>query len=147
VRDDDQLNDTALRQLAERLGARAAERLDVQGVAESVVTRLRREPGETTRPWAALGSAWLRIAAAVLLVVGAGLVAREGLPPLSRGPRSVAVLGASPELNELSAPQLQELLRTVAEPSGTGDAVAPPDVGLEDLSAPQLRALLASLEG
>jgi hypothetical protein len=143
VKHDDALNDTALRQLAQRLGTRAAERLDVERTAEAVVTRLRQEPRGAGRVWAAFDSTWLRIAAAVVLVVGAGLLARPAGQPM---PRDVAVL-ASPELNELSAPQLEELLRTVAEPGGTRDAVAAQDVGLEDLSAPELRALLASLEG
>jgi hypothetical protein len=147
VNHDDELHDTALRQLAERLGTRAAERLDVERAAEAVVTRLRQEPQGAGRVWAAFAARWLRIAAALVLVVGAGLVARGAFQPTALPAPSLAVLGASPELNELSAPQLEELLRTVAEPNGARDAVAAQDVGLEDLSAPQLRALLASLEG
>ena len=146
MKHDDEVNDTALRQLAERLGTRAAERLDLERAAGAVVRRLREEPRSARRAWAALDTAWLRIAAALVLVVGAGLVARGAFQPAA-SPAPAVVLGASPELNELSAPQLEELLRTVAEPGASQDAVAPPDVELEDLSAPQLRALLASLEG
>jgi hypothetical protein len=147
VNHNDAVNDTALRQLAERLGTRAAERLDVERTAEAVVTRLRQEPRGAGRVWAAFDPAWLRIAAALVLVVGAGLVARGAFQPAPLSEPALAVPGAGPELSELSAPQLEELLRTVAEPGGARDAGAAPDVGLEDLSAPQLRALLASLEG
>ncbi len=86
----------------------------------------------------------LRIAAALVIVAGVGLVVR-GLWPVPDRP--VAAEPTSGELSELSVAQLRELLGAVDRPAADQDVVLAQDVGLEDLSEAQLRALLASLDG
>ena len=85
--------------------------------------------------------AWLKIAAALVVVVGAGVVARGVWP----APPGVALPVETVDLSDMSAPQLRELLRSV-EQADAPEPVSSQDVGLEDLSPAQLRALLASLE-
>jgi hypothetical protein len=139
------VNDAELEKLAQRLGARAAERLDVEHTADMVLARLRQEPRRTSGAWFGVPPAWLKIAAAAVIVVSAGLVARQAAHWETSG--AAPVEPATTELNDLSAAQLREVLRTVELPGGAQEAVSAQDVGLEDLSAPQLQALLASLEG
>jgi len=140
------VNDAALRELAQRLGSGAAARLDVERTAQAVVARLRREPRATAARWLWRQPAWLRVAAAVVILVGAGLVVRGGGgSPTSRD--AAPVEPGAAELNELSAEQLQEVLQTVGHPAGGQESVLSQDVGLEELNAPELRALLESLEG
>jgi hypothetical protein len=141
---DDEL-DAGLRELAQRLGTTAADRLDVDQTAHTVVTRLRQEPRALERRWTWLGPAWLRIAAAVLVLVGAGVMLRHAGQSPSASAVSVAPGGA--ELTDLSTAQLEEVLHTVGQPAGVPETVSAQDAGLEDLTAPQLRTLLASLEG
>ncbi len=146
MRHDDE-HDAALRELAQRLGAQAAERLDVERTAQAVVARLKQQPRAAR--WTRLEPAWLRIAAAAMIVVAVGLVGRS----ISRASSLRQVAGfvepAGGDLNDLSAAQLQELLQTVEQGGADqgGEAVSAQDVGLEDLSTSELRALLQSLEG
>ena len=143
---EEELHDATLRELAQRLGARAAERLDVERTARAVVTRLREEPRAARRAW--LQPAWLRIAAAAVVVLGVALVVRSSSrPPLSSRQGVGFVEPAEAELNDLSAVQLRDVLQTVEQGAADQEAVSAQDVGLEDLSTPQLRALLESLEG
>lgn len=140
---EDQLQDAKLRELAKRLGAAAAERLDVEATAQAVVERLRAEP--RARRWTWMQPAWLRIAAAVaFLLVGGGLLTRT----LMRGPGTAGsvLLPVGADLGDLSVDQLREILSILAQPLDSSRAVTP-EAGLEDLSAPELRALLRSLEG
>ena len=146
MRHDDE-HDAALRELAQRLGAQAAERLDVERTVQAVVARLKQQPRAAR--WRRLEPAWLRIAAAAMIVVAVGLVGRS----ISRASSLRQVAGfvepAGGDLNDLSAAQLQELLQTVEQGGADqgGEAVSAQDVGLEDLSTSELRALLQSLEG
>jgi hypothetical protein len=135
------VTDEELERLAQRLGARAAERLDVERTAEAVVTRLRRQP--SARPWLGQGPAWIRIAAAALLVVGVTVVARERWrePP----PVAAAVVPLAEDLSGLTAAQLRETITALDQP--LADDAGATDTGLEGLSSDQLRALLRSLEG
>lgn len=145
MNDDAPLHDDKLREVARRLGAGAAERLDVERTAQAVVTRLRTEPRADVRVLGWIRPAWLRIAALLVLVLGAGVVARSLWHKQPRATALVAAAGA--ELNELSADQLKQVLEAVGEPAGEHETVSPLDVSLDDLSAPQLRALLEALEG
>src|SRR5207247_3705514 len=77
MNDDATLQDDKLQEVARRLGARAAERLDVEGTAQAVVARLRTEPRAEIRVLGWIRPAWLRIAAMLVLVVGAGAVVRS----------------------------------------------------------------------
>ena len=142
MKEDPTLHDAELRELAQRLGTRAAERLDVERTAQVVLQRLRTEPH--AHGWVWMQPAWLRIAAAIVVLVGTGAVAVRMRTP-SLNPPPVATAGG--ELGDLSAEQLRAVLETVEHPRGEPPIVSVQEVGLEDLSAPQLRALLQSLEG
>ena len=145
MNDDATLHDGKLQEVARRLGARAADRLDVERTAQAVVTRLRTEPRADIRVLGWIRPAWLRIAAALVIVVGAGVVVRSLWHDQPTGTASVAAAGA--ELNDLSADQLRQVLEAVGQPGGEYGTVSSQDVSLEDLSALELRALLESLEG
>ena len=140
-----ELSDAKLQEIAQRLGARAAERLDVERTAEAVVARLRAEPRAEVRVLGWIQPAWLRIAAVLLLLIGAGVVALNVRGPQPTTPLPPASAGG--ELSELSGDELRIVLAALEEPGAERQRVSPQDVGLEDLSAPQLRALLESLEG
>ena len=136
------MTDEELERLAQRLGARAAERLDVERAAEAVVARLRQRPSSAWRRWAVQGPAWLKIAAAAVLVLGVGLVARTGWrdrPPVA------AMVPLSEDLSGLSAAQLREAIAALDQP--LPDDAGAFETGLEGLSPDELRALLRSLEG
>ena len=141
MKDDATFHDAKLQELAQRLGTRAAERLDVERTAQAVVARLREERQAPRQVWARIPASWLRIAAALVIVAGAGVVTR-GIRQL---PSGAAAPVETVDLSDMSAPQLRELLRTVEQP-GAPEPVSSQDVGLEDLSPAQLRTLLASLE-
>jgi len=145
MNDDTRLHDDELREVAQRLGARAAERLDVERTAQAVVTRLRTEPRADVRVLGWIQPAWLRIAALLVLAAGAGVIGRSLLPEPPVATALAAPAGA--ELSELSADQLRQVLEAVGQPGGDHETVSSQDVSLDDLSAPQLRALLEALEG
>lgn len=138
------MTDDELEKLAQRLGARAAERLDVEATAQAVVDRLRadRAKGEPVGIW--LPRQWLRIAAALVIVVGGGALALRLTGPHGTTGPSVATAGA--DLDGLSTEQLNQVLRAVEQPSGQ-NVVSAQDVSLDDLNTVELRALLESLEG
>ena len=138
------MNDEELEKLAQRLGSRAAERLDVEATARAVVERLRAEPQPHARSWVWRQPVWLRVAAVLVITLGAGAVARSISRPKVTTPALVTAAGA--ELNDLSADQLRDVLEAVGQPAAE-ETVSPQEAGLDDLSAPQLRALLESLEG
>src|SRR2546426_224780 len=76
---DEELQDARLRELARLLGAGAAERLDVERTAQAVCARLRERPRVTLTGWVWMQPAWLKIAAGIALVLGAGRV-NGGVP-------------------------------------------------------------------
>src|SRR6266853_1526302 len=130
-----------------RLGARAAERLDVESTAQAVVERLRTEPRADVRVLGWIQPAWLRIAAVLLLVIGASVVALNVRSPQLTTSPLLPPASAGSELSELSGDELRVVLEGLGEAGAERQGVSPQDVGLEDLSAPQLRALIESLEG
>lgn len=141
------LHDDKLQEVARRLGARAAERLDVERTAEAVVARLRTEPRAEVRVLGWIQPAWLRIAAVLMLLIGASVVALNVRSPQLTTSPPLPPASAGGELSELSGDELRTVLAALEEPGAERQGVSPQDVGLEDLSAPQLRALLESLEG
>ena len=145
MNDDATLHDAKLQEVARRLGAHAAERLDVERTAQAVVARLRTEPRAQVRVLGWIQPAWLRIAAVLLLLVGAGVVALNVRGPQPTTPLPPASAGG--ELSELSGDELRIVLAALQEPGAERQGVSLQDVGLEDLSALELRALLESLEG
>lgn len=135
------MNDDELEKLAQRLGARAAEWLDVEATARAVIERLRAEraAGERIGLW--LPRQWLGIAAALVIAVGGGAVA---LRIMRTNPPSVESVPA--DLDELSTDQLRQVLDGVERADGQV-VVSAQDVSLDDLNTVELRALLESLEG
>ena len=136
------LNDEArLEGLAKRLGAAAAERLDVEATARRVVAELRQAPVRR-RLW--IEAHWLRIAAAIVIFVGGGWVVRQLVPTSSAGQHPDHYV--TDDLGDLSTDQLQDVLNRFDEIVGSGLAV-PDSSDLRELDAQQLRDVLRSLEG
>lgn len=135
------MNDDELEKLAQRLGARAAERLDVEATARAVVERLRAEraAGERNGVW--LPRQWLRIAAALVIAVGGGALALRII-----GTNHPSVASVPADLDGLSTDQLRQVLDGVEQSDGQV-VVSAQDVSLDDLNTVELRALLESLEG
>jgi len=139
------MNEDRLHQLARRLGANAAERLDVEATARQVVQRLREQPARRAI-W--IRQTWVRIAATVVILVGGAVVVSR----LTQGPRP----GVGPahahlvadDLNDLSAEELRDVLMSFDEIVAS-DRVVVPESGtdLNELDPQQLRALLRSPEG
>jgi hypothetical protein len=138
------MNDTDMINVARRLGATAAERLDVDAIARRVVERLREQPVQ--RPtW--IRVQWLRIAAAFVLLIG-GAVAVHEIIPVREGIGHPAHFVAD-DLNGLSTDELQRVLDRFDDlVSGTSTAVPESGGGdLHELDAQQLQRVLRSLEG
>jgi hypothetical protein len=140
---DEELQDAKLRELARLLGAGAAERLDVERAAQAVVTRLRERPRVTLGDWVWMQPAWLKIAAALVLVLGAGLVTRVLLR--ERVPVAALVVPLGEDLTDLTAEQLRETVGAL-EQAFADDSPVALDAGLESLNTIELRALLRTLE-
>lgn len=132
-----------LEQLAKRLGAEAAERLDVEATARQVLQRLREQP---PRRMVWIQETWLRVAAAVVIVVG-GAFALSSVWPNGDSGNHIAHFVAD-DLNDLSADELEAVL-TSFDDLITVDSVAVPESNddLRELDAQQLRQVLRSLEG
>src|SRR3989442_744731 len=92
--------DERLRELAARLGTRAAERLDVEHTAQAGVGRLREPRPAPAGTWAFPRTVWFRAAALLLAVLGAGVLARSLFGPT---PRAVGLLTAGAGLGHLPA--------------------------------------------
>jgi hypothetical protein len=130
--------------MARRLGARAAERLNVERTVAAVIERLRADPSsDSRRSW--MQPTWLRIAATLVVLVGGGLIGRRLL--VQRGPVGHEVAHfVRDDLTDLSADQLRDVLGTLDETLDLGRTIQP-EADLENLDAQQLRAVLRSLEG
>jgi hypothetical protein len=136
-------DDRTLRDAARRLGAEAADRVDVDRLAAVVVQRLREAPPARSGIWIRAG--WLRIAAVVVILAGGGWAVRQVLEP---NPQQLAA-GAffvSDDLSDLSAEELRELL-TALDDTAFGGTVTAEDNDLTELDAQQLQDVLRSLEG
>jgi hypothetical protein len=138
-------DDARLESLAKRLGSEAAARLDVDATARKVVERLREQP---VRRIAWVRQTWLRIAAALVIVVGGAVVASRLTPGRRSGDSTHAAHLIADDLNDLSTDELRDVLATFDELIST-DSVAVPEgsTDLHELDAQQLRAVLRSLEG
>ena len=130
------MNDDKLTQAAQQLGARAAERLDVEATARKVVERLREQPVRRT-VW--IHATWLRIAAALVIVIG-GAVALRGVWPTETPDDRAAHLIAD-DLRDLSTDELRSLLASfdqIVADSAAADSAS----DLQELDAQELRKLL-----
>jgi hypothetical protein len=135
-------DDARLVGLAKRLGTDAANRLDVEATARKVVERLREQPVHRIA-W--VPRAWLRIAAALVILVGGVVAIRQNV--VHSGGAHPAHLVAD-DLRDLSTDELRDVLTKFDELIST-DSVAVPEgsTDLQELDAQQLRAVLRSLEG
>ncbi|HEV2671826.1 MAG TPA: hypothetical protein VGU74_12075 [Gemmatimonadales bacterium] len=134
-------DDTKLEHFAKRLGAAAAERLDVDATARNVVAALRRQPARR-RTWIAVH--WMRVAAAVVVLLGGGLLVRQTVtvPVDSEHPDHLV----ADDLGDLTTEQLKDVLERFDEIVGSSTAL-PDSSDLRELDAQQLRDVLRSLEG
>lgn len=142
MKPDERNEDSVLRSRAQRLGARAAGRLDVERIAERVVDRLRQDRvrGITHRSrWVRVG--WMRVAAAILVLTGAGLLVRRTF----QSPRPQAPF-VSDELQGLSTAELRDVLGSLDQTLETPVPDSSTD-NLNDLTTEQLEVVLQSLEG
>ncbi len=149
MRDSDSgVHDEALRQVARRLGAEAAERLDVEQTAQAVLARLRAGEAPAPAPIRWMRPAWMRAAAGVVLIVGAGLLVyrRLHLSPQSSGVDSAVVVASAGELQDFTPGQLRDVLNGLDEQVEMTPTVHAADAGVEDLSGPQLQSLLKAME-
>lgn len=132
------MNEHELERLAQNLGARAADRLDVEATARVVTERLRQQPAPQ-RVGRALPE-WLRIAATVVLLLGAGFaLQRVGPAPQAGVPYTFA------DLTDLTTAELSQLLAGLdgtLEGAETDSTV----IDLDQLTPAQLQTLLRSLE-
>jgi len=128
------MNEDKLTQAAQQLGARAAERLDVEATARTVVERLREQPLRRTT-W--VQATWLRIAAALVLVVGgAALLMPRAPSPQTQAPHLIA-----DDLRDLSTDELRTLLGSLDQ-IVADSVVADSTPDLWELDAQELRKLL-----
>lgn len=134
------LGDEELRRVAARLGARAAEALDEGAVARVVVERLREPEVMPLRRRVRRMPVWLRIAAALAVLAGVGVVARQLTAPSEVPTRFVTA-----DLVGLDAAALNELLQTLEETLQGAEQTG--DGSLDQLDADQLETVLRSLEG
>jgi hypothetical protein len=147
MHDADGVHDEALRQVARRLGAAAADRLDVERTAQAVVARLRAGDAPARSPIRWMQPAWLRVAAGVVLIIGAGLLVyrRLHLPPEAGVVPQVAVAPPG-ELLDFTSGQLQDVLDGLDSTVEMTPTVHAGEAGVEDLSEPQLQSLLKAME-
>ena len=138
---DQPLQDAKLRDLAQQLGARAADRLDPEATADAVLRRLR-EP--SLRHRAAWQPLWLSAAATLVLLLGGGVVWRS-MQPARPAPAS-ALEQADLDLNDLSPDQLREILSAVDQPLDVEPAGSV-ETEFDDLTPREMRTLLRALEG
>ena len=133
--------DARLEGLAKRLGASAAERLDVEATARKVLAGLREQPA-TRRAWIEVH--WLRIAAAIVLLVGGGLAVRRIVPVDPADAQHTHLV--ADDLGDLTADELKDVLDQFDEIVGSASLMSD-STDLRELDAQQLRAVLRSLEG
>lgn len=128
------MNEDKLTQTARQLGVRAAERLDVDATARKVIDRLREQPPRRT-VW--IQATWLRIAAALVVVVGGAYAVRE----LRQSDAPHVAHFIVDDLQDLSADELRTLLASFDQIVADSAAVDSTS-DLQELDAQELRRLL-----
>lgn len=134
-------DDARLEGLAKQLGHKAGDRLNVEATARKVVEGLREQP---VRRIAWAQQRWLRIAAALVIVLGGAVAVRRNLV---RSDAAHTAHLVADDLNDLSADELRDVLRSFDQLIGDSVAVPEGSTDLHELDAQQLRAVLRSLEG
>jgi len=135
------MNEHELETLARGLGTARADRVDVERIARGVVAGLRQAPAGWRILW--LRPATLRIAAVLVLLLGAGLLWRARVPPAAPVHPDHYIYE---DLNGLSSDELRDVLSTLDQTLQDASPL-PADDDLNDLSPDQLRAVLRSIEG
>ena len=131
------MTEEPLNELAGKLGARAAERVDDEATARRVVERLREQPAHRGGPiW--IQTTWLRIAAAVVILVGGAVTLRQIWPG---GSNDHVTHFIADDLGDLSTDELRTLLTSFDQIIGES-AVPDSTSDLHELDAQQLRELL-----
>ena len=137
------MNEEAMIAAAKRLGTGPAGRLDVEATARKVMERLREQPAHRLA-W--IHVQWVRIAAAVAIVVGGGLALHQ-MWPVNEASGHPAHFVAD-DLSDLSTDQLRDVLDRFDEMvGGTGTTLPEGSSDLRELDEQQLRRVLHSLEG
>jgi len=133
------MDERQLERLAQRLGTEAADNLDVERVARSVVRRLRTEPAHVV--W------WRRIPRLQAVAAAAVIVLTAGVVTVSRmvgDGNEVADLPALAELQALTTDELEEVFDSLVIDAPVFEYT---DYGLHDMNEGQLQELLQRLEG
>ncbi len=132
------MDERELERIAPQLGADAADRIDVERIAQGVVAELRKPPPSAQVTW------WrrtgvLRVAAVVAVLVTGGVVVNRMSNELG-----TAETVAPVELEQFSAAELGEVLDSLDLMTSVAE-LAP--ASLDDLNEAQLQALLQEMEG
>ncbi len=133
------MDERQLEQLAKRLGAEAADRLDVEQTARAVLRRVKEEP-VTVRWWRRM-PVLQSVAAAAVVVLTAGVLV---VGQLASNGGEVAVLPAFTELYTLSNDELEQVYDSLTVDAPVYELSA---VNLQDMNEGQLEELLALMEG
>lgn len=131
------VDDQQLEQLAKRLGATAAARLDVDETARAVVERLKCEPEKVV--WWRRMPMLSAVAAAAVIVLAVGILSdtREGSGKVDSGMTQMPV-----ELRALSFDELEEVFDSLTFEAPVSELAV---VGLEDMNVGQLEELLQTM--
>lgn len=132
------MNERDIEEIAPHLGSHAAERVDLDRVAERVVAELRAKPAPI---------AWWR-STAVLRAAAVGAVLLTGGLAVDRlvidRPASVVALVTPVGLEEFSSAELAEVLDSLDQMTPVYELVP---ASLDDLDETELGDLLAAMEG
>ncbi len=133
------MDERRLEQLAKGLGRKAAQGLDVEGTARSVLHRIRTEPVPVV--WWKRTPVLQAVAAAAVVVITVGILVTGLL--VREAPGSLG-LPAATELSDLSVEELEEVFDSLAVEAPVYELA---DAGLYDLTESELEELLQLLEG
>ncbi len=134
------MDERELERIAPQLGADAADRIDVERIAQGVVAELRKPPPSPSVRvtwWRRTGV--LRAAAVVAVLVTGGVLVNRMSNELG-----TAETVAPVELEQFSAAELDEVLDSLDLMTSVAE-LAP--ASLDDLNESQLQALLEEMEG
>jgi len=135
------MDERELERLARRLGTRAADGLDVEKVAQSVVSRLRTEPEPVPVVWWRRVPRLQAVAAAAVIVLAAGVIT---VSQMGHNRADVADLEPLAELQTLTSDELVEVFDSLVIDAPVFEYS---DFGLQDMNEGQLEELLQRMEG
>jgi len=132
------MDERRIEQLARQLGDDRGSGVDPDATAEAVVARLRNHTNRERR-WT-IEYKVLRAAAAIILVVGSGLVLNEA----RQQPSGPPPFGVPMALDGLGTSELEQVLDSLDYEAPASEFVVG---GLNGLSESELQELLATMEG